>query len=476
MKDYFLKIVSPLHSNLNIALVKRGFSLLITLCIYLFSAQAWGDEGIAIIPYSSLKAYQYTLNNGLQLIVIPDHRNTLATLNFILDAGSDREVKGSTGLAHFFEHMMFRKTKGEAEGNYDRILNSIGGSGNAGTNDSLVTYYSTFPAPALKIMLKLESQRFLSLDLTDPYFSTEKGAVISERKMRVENDPVQRGYEMIRKITERQTPQEWMVIGTKSDVQNLNIKTVQAFYNDFYRPNNTFVVVGGPFNPLEVKQLVETYFGKWTGQAPKNTPNYPADYLTRDIGKSFICGEPITTKNIQLTYPSYDTSVKSLVYSWLFSAMLDDNPQGPFEYRLQKLKLADKFSFDKTYGSTKSNPYTASFVLSNDQKIETVKQFWDAEVAKILNRPLSQTIIQQVLKQQKVYDANLAEHLSSIANTITENAFLLKDPAAQETEMKILQSVTTEDFSKWANQVFANKKYYTIGIVPSQDAPACSLL
>lgn len=476
MKQYLFKLIRIPRSNCRMTRVQHGIIFFLTLCAYFSPHQAWGDDGISILPYSSMKAYQYTLNNGLKLIVIPDHRNTLATLNFILDAGSDREVTGSTGLAHFFEHMMFRKTKGESEGHYDRILNSIGGSGNAGTNDSLVTYYSTFPAPALKTMLKLESQRFLSLDLTDPYFSTEKGAVISERKMRVENDPVQRGYEMIRKITERQTPQEWMVIGTKNDVQNLNIKTVQAFYQNFYRPNNTLVVVGGPFNPTDVKQLVETYFGKWTGQAPKNNPTYPNDYLTRDIGKSFICGESITTKNIQLIYPSYDASIKSLVYSWLFSAVLDDNPQGPFEYRLQKLKLADKFYFDKAYDSTKSNPYSVSFVLSEDQKIEAVKRFWDAEVTKILSQPLSQNIIQQVIKQQKVYNANLAEHLSSIANAITENAFLLKDPAAQETEMQILQSVTTEDFAKWANQVFANKKYYTIGIVPSQDAPACSLL
>lgn len=449
-------------------------SFLIACGVYILPA--WGDESISIIPFSSIKAYQYKLNNGLKLIVIPDHRNTLATFNIILDAGSDREVQGNTGMAHFFEHMMFRKTKSEAEGNYDRVLSSIGGSGNAGTSDSLVTYYSTFPAPALKTMLKLESQRFLALDLTDPYFSTEKGAVVSERKMRVENDPIQRGYEMIRKKTERQTPQEWMVIGTKSDVQNLNIKTVQKFYDTFYRPNNALIVIGGPFNPTDVKNMVQDAFGSWKGQAPQNAPNYPADYLTRDIGKTFICGESITTKNIQLTYPSYDSSIKSLVYSWLFAAMLDDNPQGPLEYRLQKLKLADRFSFDKSYDSTKSNPLTVSFVLSGDQKIEAVKKFWDDAVKDVLTRPLSKEVIRQVIKQQKVYNANIAEHLASVATIVTENAFLLKDPAAQQTEMKILESVTPDEFAKWANQVFANKNYYTIGIVPSQDAPACSLL
>ena len=360
-------------------MIRNKFLLIINLIfltLFCFSPSAFSNTnapGVTIIPGSSLKAYTYTLDNGLKLVVIPDYRNTIATLNFILNAGSDREVLGSTGLAHFFEHMMFRKTKGVAEGNYDRVLSAVGGSGNAATGESLVTFYSTFPAPALKKILALESQRFLSLSLKEPYFSTEKGAVISERKMRVENDPFQRGYEIIRSITVRGTPLEWKVIGAKKDVENLNINTAQNFYNEFYRPNNTLMVVGGPFKPDEVKKLVVNDFGKWKGLSAQNNPQYPADYLTRDIGKSFICAEPVATKNVMFVYPSYDSSLKSAVYSSLFATMLDDNPQGPFAYRLQKQKLADQFGFDKSYDGTKSNPFIASFILSSNQKIDNLK-------------------------------------------------------------------------------------------------------
>jgi len=457
--------------------------ILRTFCTLLFlfytnlfvtlSANASSSDGISIIPGSNLKAYKYSFKNGLRLIVIPDNRNTLATVHFILDAGSDREELGKTGLAHFFEHMMFRKTKGLAEGNYDRVLASVGGSGNAGTGDSLVTYYSNFPAPALQTMLKLESARFLHLDLKDPYFNIEKGAVISERNLRVENNPVQRGYEVIRSEVQRGTPQEWMVIGEKQDVKNLNIKTAQKFYKDFYTPNNTLIVIGGAFEPDYVEKLVEEYFGEWKGHTPSNSPKYPNNYLTRDIGKRFICSEPITTKNIQLVYPSFDSSQKSVVYSWLFLAMLNNTKQGSFEYRLQKNNMANQFMLEKVYYNTKFNPINVHFVLSEKQNIKKVEQFWNKNVRRVLNTKLSQNIIDQVIKNQKVYNADIAEKLTSVVNLVTDNSFFYNDPAAQETEMNILKNVTEKEFKQWVQNIFAKKQYYMTGIVPTKDAKSC---
>ncbi len=451
--------------------------ILVGVFFWIFCATSTAAETVkitTIIPGSDLKAYTYHLNNGLELIVIPDYRNPVATAHFILDGGSDREEYGKTGLAHFFEHMMFRKTKHKSEGHYDRTLSSVGGSGNAGTGDSLVTYYSVFPAPALKTMLKLESERFLNLSMTNPYFDIEKGAVISERKLRLENNPVQRGVEVIRQAVERDTPQEWMVIGNKNDVENLNIKTANEFYKKIYTPSNTILVIGGPFKPNNVKNMVNKYFGHWKGKTPPNNPLYPNDYLTRDLGKSFVCSEAITTKNIQLVYPSYDKSVKSVVYSWLFEALLDDNPDGSFGYRLQQKNLANSFALEKSYYGTKSNPLIAHFNLSSTQKINAVTQFWNENITRVLKTPLSNEIIQQVMKQHKVYDADVAEKMTSVVSAVTENAYFYRDPAALKTQMKILNSIDKNDFALWMKTTFGKNKFYTSGIVPLNDAKPCA--
>jgi predicted Zn-dependent peptidase len=101
--------------------------------------------------------YEFHFKNGLKLLVLSDSRNPMGYIKFILDAGSNREVKGKTGLAHFFEHMMLRKTKNEEEGHYDRFLSSLGGSGNAGTSNNFVMYYSKFPGPAIEKVLSIPS-------------------------------------------------------------------------------------------------------------------------------------------------------------------------------------------------------------------------------------------------------------------------------------------------------------------------------
>lgn len=431
-------------------------------------------QSAQIIPGSPIQAYKYQLANGLKFIIVPDKRNPIATIHFILDAGSNRESKGTTGLAHFFEHMMFRKTVGAPEGNYDRVLNSVGGSGNAGTSDSFVTYYSTFPSPALESILKLEADRFMHLDLTDPYFSTEKGAVISERKLRVENDPMQRSNEIIRAITERGTTSEWMTIGSKLDVENMSIEAAKKFYKDFYTPDNTLMVIGGSFDPKTTANLVQKYFGDWKGNIKVKHAQLPEDYFTRDLGKKFVCSAPIFTKRYRIVYPSPNSDMKNIVYSMIFLALLDDNPNGTFERRLIKEKLSTDFSFYKVYWQNQSNPLIATFSLSKEQKLEPVQRFWQKGINEVLKKPISEKIKRQIIKQFAVSNAETAERMTGLANTILDNTFFLNDFNASGKAEKIVKSATTENFGQWVKENLSQQKFYITGVVTPGDAPSCT--
>jgi zinc protease len=427
-----------------------------------------------IVPNSPLKAYEYQLDNGLKFIVIPDQRNSIATIHFMLHAGSNTEHLGTTGLAHFFEHIMFRKTKDAPEGNYDRVLSSVGGSGNAATSDSFVTFYSNFPAPALESMLKLESDRFKHLDLIDPYFTTEKGAVISERKLRVENDPMQRTQEILRSITERNTPMEWMTIGSKSDVEHMTLESAQKFYENFYTPDNTLMVIGGPFQTKEVVKSVETHFSDWTGKVTKIKNPLPADYFTRDLNQSFVCSAPILTKQYQIVYPSGSDSLKDTVYAMVFQAVLDDNPEGTFDYRLIKENLATRFYFYKTYWQDQTNPLVVNFQLNSNQKFEKVKSFWIASVEQVSKKNISEKIKNQVIKQLRVDDAQTAERMTTLANSILENTFFFHDFYASGKAEKIVQNITTKDFKEWIHSNLS--KSFVTGVVPTGEADSCTEL
>lgn len=426
-----------------------------------------------IIPGAKTQAFQYQLPNGLRLIVVPDNRNPIATVHFMLDAGSNRETTGTTGLAHFFEHMMFRKTLGAPEGNYDRVLNSVGGSGNAGTNDSFVTYFTTFPSPALETMLKLESERFKHLDLTEPYFSIEKGAVISERKLRVENDPLARSQEFLRAITERETSMEWLTIGTKKDVQDMKIEAAKKFYESFYTPDNTLLVIGGPFEHKTVANLVNKYFGDWKGQLKTQHTKLPTDYFTRDLNKKFICSAPIMTKRFRFVYPSSHSDLKSIVYSIIFQSLLDDHANGTFERRLVKENLATDFNFYKTYWQNQSYPVVATFSLSKNQSFEAVQKFWEKGVDEVFQKPLTTKIKKQILKQLAVNNAETAERMTALTNTILDNTFFLKNFNAVGAAEKIAEAATTESLRQWIKENLGKHNYYITGIVPQEEAISC---
>ncbi len=434
------------------------------------------EQAYNIIPGSTIQAYKYRFANGLQLFVVPDKRNPVATIHFILDAGSNRESLGTTGLAHFFEHMMFRKAIDAPEGNYDKVLNSFGGSGNAGTSDAYVTFYSTFPGPALEPMLKLEASRFINLDIKEPYFSIEKGAVISERKLRVENDPLTRSNEILRAITERGTPLEWMTIGSKQDVENMSIEAAKTFYKNFYTPDNTILFVGGPFEHKNVAALVQKYFGEWTGNLKVTHQKFPTDYLTRDSGKKFICSTTIMSKKYKIVYPNFNKSLQDLVNMIIFKALLDDHPDGRFERRMQKEKVATDLSFFKVFWQNQSNPILVNFSLSNDQKIETAIKFWEKGISEVLNKPISEKIRKQILKQLAVSNAETAEKMSNLVSTIFEDVFFLKNINATTQTEKLVKSTTTESFKKWVIENFSSKMNYLTGVVPTGQAESCQEL
>ncbi|WGL59497.1 pitrilysin family protein [Pigmentibacter sp. JX0631] len=465
--SYFKTIFLPIKTLLILSIFLYSF------IINAAETEPKLEQTYKIIPGSSIQAFQFKLQNGLQFFIVPDHRNPVATIHFILDAGSNRESKGTTGLAHFFEHMMFRKSVGAPEGNYDKVLNSFGGSGNAGTSDSYVTFYSSFPSPALEQMLKLEANRFLNLDITEPYFSIEKGAVISERKLRVENDPFTRSSEIIRAITERNTPLEWITIGSKQDVENMSIENAKTFYKNFYTPDNTTIFIGGPFDPKKVANLVQKYFGSWKGNLKVTHQKFPADYLTRDLGKKFVCGAPINSQKYKINYPSFSKNINDLVNVIIFKTLLDDHPDGRFERRLVKEKIATDFSFYKVFWQNQSNPLLATFSLSNEQKFENALKFWENGVKEVLNKPISEKIKKQILKQLAVSNAETAEKMTNLVNTIFEDVFFLKNINSTSQIEKLVKSASTTEFRKWVTVNLANKNNYITGIVPTGKAESC---
>lgn len=410
-------------------------------------------------------AYKFLLANGLRVLVLPDDRNPVAMFRLILDAGSNREQKGATGLAHFFEHMMFRKAKATEEGHYDRTLAGVGGNGNAGTSTDYVVYYASFPGPALDKMLEVEKQRFVDLELKDPYFSTEKGAVISERFMRLENNPEQRGSEIIRSVVEAGTPYEWMVIGAKDDVKNMSLATAQKFYEEFYTPTNAILSVGGPFDASTAIAKINKEFGGWSGKSKPVPSLYSADYFSRNEGKKFVCSELVAENKYQLNYPSKNTTYNDNMMAQVFTQLLDSHPEGVFSRRLLKAKLASQFYFYKNNSMKQNQPLVVYLALNKDQKIDNTIAFWNDAVKWVLTRPIDAKFKQRLIKQTDVSQADLAQKMSSLLEEYEWNEFLFGNYLSAKNDREFIARLNTASFGKWVRENLVNVKPYLTGVV-----------
>lgn len=211
---------------------------------------------------------ELTLENGMKILVLEDHSIPNANMYIFWRAGSRNEAPGTTGLSHFFEHMMFNGSANFGPKMFDKVLEAAGGSNNAYTTENSTVYTNWFPADALELMFKLEADRIQYLDIDPDVVESERGVVQSERSTGLENSNFRAIWQEVKGAAFRAHPYSWPVIGHASDIANWSIEDLKAFHKTFYAPNNATVVIAGSVKFEEVKRLAKAYFGPIPAQAP----------------------------------------------------------------------------------------------------------------------------------------------------------------------------------------------------------------
>lgn len=215
-----------------------------------------------------------TLDNGLEIIVWPDHDIPNVALYYFVRAGGRNEYPGITGLSHFFEHMMFNGTEDLEPGEFDRIIEKAGGRNNAYTSNDITVYQDWFPRSALEVVFELESERLQNLAFVPEAIESERGVIISERRTSVDNNNLSRLLEQVRATAYVAHPYQFPVIGWPSDIASWTQEDLESFYRTYYAPNNITMVVAGDVTPGEILDLAEEYFEDIPAQDP------PADVRT----------------------------------------------------------------------------------------------------------------------------------------------------------------------------------------------------
>ncbi|HYH45347.1 MAG TPA: pitrilysin family protein, partial [Thermoanaerobaculia bacterium] len=242
-------------------------------------------EPLKVTP-PTLEVRQHQLGNGLKVLLHQDRSVPVVDVQVWYEVGSKDERAGRSGFAHLFEHLMFKGSANVGPEEHGQFVESIGGRNNATTDFDRTLYFETIPSRYLERILWMEADRMRSLDVSDENFKSEREVVKEERRLRVDNPPFGRLFEVVLANTYTTHPYRILPIGSIADLDAATIEDVRAFHRTYYVPNNATLVVSGDLDPEQTLRWIEQYFGdipRGPGAIPRQVSEEPQQTAERRL-------------------------------------------------------------------------------------------------------------------------------------------------------------------------------------------------
>jgi len=249
----------------------------------------------------------FTLRNGLQVVVITDRRAPVVTHMLWYRVGAADEPRGYSGIAHFFEHLMFKGTRQIAPGEFSRTVARNGGEDNAFTNWDYTAYFERIARDRLELVMRMEADRMRNLQFSDETFASERDVIAEERRQRVDNNPGAVLGERMRAMLWPHHPYGTPVIGWLHEINALDREIVLEFYRTWYAPNNAILVVAGDVDAAELRPLAERHYGRL-----RPTRNLPARTWVTDPPN--VGPMRVTHSDVKVRQPSFSRLYRAISY------------------------------------------------------------------------------------------------------------------------------------------------------------------
>jgi zinc protease len=381
-------------------------SLIVALA--LFSTGAFAQTTLTSEPPAT-----FTLPNGLQVVVIQDHRTPVVTQMVWYKVGSADETPGKSGLAHFLEHLMFKGTAKHPVGEFSQTVLKIGGNENAFTSVDYTGYFQRVPRDQLATMMEFEADRMTGLILKDENVLPERDVVLEEYNMRVANNPEARLNEQIMAALYLNHPYGRPVIGWHPEIEKLDREDALAFYRRFYAPNNAILVIAGDTDAKEVRPLAEQTFGKLAAQpaipAARTRPQEPEPVAPRTVTLADPHVEQPTVKRYYLV-PSAETAAAGESPALDVLAQLLGTGSNSYLYRALVVDRPLAVSANAAYQGTSLDATQFSIAVAPAPGVEfpAVEQVVDDVIAGIAQKPVPAEDLERV-KTQLIAEAIYAQ-------------------------------------------------------------------
>lgn len=432
------------------------------------------------LPFAALAAdpqptTEFTLDNGLKVVVREDHRAPVVVSQVWYKVGSSYETPGQTGLSHALEHMMFKGSEKLGPGEASRVLRDLGAEENAFTSDDYTAFYQVLAKDRLPVSMELEADRMATLKLPADEFSREIEVIKEERRMRTDDKPSAKAFELFKAMAYPASGYHTPTIGWMADLDRMKIDELRAWYKAWYVPNNATLVVVGDVTPDQVKALAQRFFGSI---ARRDTP---PSKLPLELAEP---GERQLTVHVKTELPSvvYGFNVPGLATAAnprdaqalrLISALLD----GGYSARLStQLERGEELV---TGASASYNPFTRGdslFMLSatpNTQKKKTLadveKGFWRL-LDQLKTKPPTAEELERVRAQVIAGLVYERDSISSQATTIGQLETVGLSWKLMDTELDDIKSVTPQDIQNAARTYFTRSRLSVAHVLPEESA------
>jgi zinc protease len=355
----------------------------------------------------------FTLPNGLQVVVIPDHRTPVVTQMIWYKVGSADETPGKSGLAHFLEHLMFKGTAKHPAGEFSKTVLQVGGNENAFTSTDYTGYFQRVPRDQLARMIEFEADRMTGLILKDENVLPERDVVLEEFNMRVANNPDARLTEQMLAALYLNHPYGRPVIGWRQEIEKLDREDALAFYKRFYAPNNAILIVAGDVEASEVRPLVEKFYGPIPAQpsipARRVRPQEPVPAAPRTVTLSDPRVEQTNIRRYYLV-PSSTTAAAGESAALDVLAQLMGSGANSYLYRALVIDKQLAISAGAGYSGTALDPTQFQISVSPKPGVEftQIEQAMDAVIADLSQNPPRAEDLERV-KTQLIAEAVYAQ-------------------------------------------------------------------
>jgi len=419
----------------------------------------WGNAGIAD------QVTDFKLDNGMQVIVIEDHRAPVVVHMVWYKAGSGEEDPGVSGVAHFLEHLLFKQTKTMGSGEFSRVVAENGGSDNAFTSYDYTGYFQRIAADRLPLMMKMEADRMVNLDLGPDDILTERDVIIEERNQRVENSPGALFGEQRRAALFLNHPYGRPVIGWRHEMEKLGLEDALAYYRQFYAPNNAILVVGGDVTPEGVLELAKQTYGVIPANPdlkPRERPQEPPQISARRMTYS---DERVAQPYVARTYLAPERNPGDQSVPAALTLLAEILGGGQTSILTQKLQFEAQTAVYTTafYGAIALDNANFGFVIvpSDGVSLEDAEAALDQVIVEFFKEGIDPEKLDRLKTQFRASEVYARDNVQGLANAY--GAALTSGLALADIHdwPDIVQAVTQEDIMAAAKLVFKEETSVT---------------